>query len=245
MSEGSLTSVETRQNLSRLIPPEIADILGPPPLLSTENRQAYDALLTQLVLEWKPRNIIGWTFVDDLANISLEIFRHRRAIANLFAISFKTALRAVLTDVLPEEGCKPWFDHYDTVKGLAQAWFEGPQEQEKVKSELAKYGLTAEAIVAQTYVLRRDELHELHRLLAVAEARRIGCCAGAEFCVISAWLLHGVRQANRCKSPQCDAEYRSAHKVGKSALPRKFSASRPFVQSARRPGACRGNGPTG
>src|SRR5499433_4225474 len=96
MSEGSLTSVETRQNLSRLIPPEIADILGHPPVLSTENRQAYDALMTQLVLEWKPRNIIGWTFVDDLANISLEIFRHRRAIANLFAISFKTALKAVL-----------------------------------------------------------------------------------------------------------------------------------------------------
>ena len=46
MSEGSLTSVETRQNLSRLIPPEIADILGP--VLSTENRQAYDALMTQL-----------------------------------------------------------------------------------------------------------------------------------------------------------------------------------------------------
>ena len=60
MSEGSLTSVETRQYLSRLIPPEIADILGHPPVLSTENRQAYDALMTQLVLEWKPRNIISW-----------------------------------------------------------------------------------------------------------------------------------------------------------------------------------------
>ena len=136
-------------------------------MLSTENRQAYDALLTQLVLEWKPRNIIGWTFVDDLANISLEIFRHRRAIANLFAISFKTALRAVLNDVLPE------FDRYDaTAERLAQGWFEGPQEQEKVKSELAKYGLSAEAIVAQTYVLRGDQLDKLHRLLAAAEARR-------------------------------------------------------------------------
>ena len=50
----------------------------------------------------------------------------------MFAISFKTALKAVLTDVLPEEGCKPWFDRYDAVKGLARAWFEGPQEQEKV-----------------------------------------------------------------------------------------------------------------
>ena len=64
------------------------------------------------------------------------------------------------------------FDRYDAVKGLAQAWFEGPQDQEKVKTELAKYGLTAEAIVAQTYVLRRDELAMLHRLVAAAEARR-------------------------------------------------------------------------
>ena len=171
MSEGSLTSVEAPQNLSRVIA-EIADLFGPPPVLSTENRQAYDALITQLVLEWKPRKITEKMYVRDTADTSWEIFRHRRAIANLFAISFKTALRAVLTDVLPEEGCKPWFDHYDAVKGLAQAWFEGPQEQEKVKSELAKYGLTAEAIVAQTYVLRRDELAMLHRLVAAAEARR-------------------------------------------------------------------------
>ena len=131
MSEGSLTSVETRQYLSRLIPPEIADILGHPPVLSTENRQAYDALMTQLVLEWKPRNIIGWMFVHDITNVSWEIFRHRRAIANLFAISFKTALRAVLTDVLPEEGCKPWFDHYDTVKGLRRLGLKAHKSRKK------------------------------------------------------------------------------------------------------------------
>jgi hypothetical protein len=224
MSEGSLTNVDARQNLSRVVPAEIADIFGQPPVLSTENRQAYDALTTQLVLEWKPRDIIEWMFVRDLADTSWEIFRHRRAITNLFAISFKTALRAVLSDVLPELGCKPWFGLYDTVKGLAQAWFEGPQEQEKVKSELAKYGLTAEAIMAQTYVLRRDELDKLHRLLAAAEARRTLLISNfneyracphwgksqlsksnrLRWCRIprdSVGLLHGVRQANRRKSP--------------------------------------------
>ena len=174
MSEGSLTSVEAPQNLSCVIPTEIADIFGHPPVLSTENRQAYDELMTQLVLDWKPRKITEWMFVRDITDISWEIFRHRRAIANLFAISFKTALGAVLTDVLPEEGCKPWVDRNDAVEGLAQAWFDGPQEQEKVKAQLAKYGLSPEAIVAQSYALRRDELDKLHRLLAVAEARRIG-----------------------------------------------------------------------
>jgi len=173
MSEGALTSVEARQSLSRVVPAEIAHIFGQPPVLSTENRQAYDELMTQLALEWKPRNITEWMFVRDFTDISWEIFRHRRAIANLFAISFKTALEAVLTDVLPPERCKPWLDRLDGEKGLAQAWFEGPQEQEKVKARLAKYGVSPEAIVAQCYVLKRDELDKLHRLLAVSEARRI------------------------------------------------------------------------
>jgi hypothetical protein len=109
MSEGSLTSVKPRQNLSRA---EIADIFGHPPVLNTENREAYDELMTQLTLEWKPQNITESMYVRDIADISWEIFRHRRAIANLFAISFKTALAAVLTDVLPN------FD-YSRVQGLA------------------------------------------------------------------------------------------------------------------------------
>ena len=78
MSEGSLTSVEARQSLSRFVPAEIADVFGHPPVLSTENRQAYDELMTQLTLEWKPRNITEWMFVRDITDISWEIFRHRR-----------------------------------------------------------------------------------------------------------------------------------------------------------------------
>ena len=66
MSEGSLTSVEAPQNLSCVIPTEIADIFGHPPVLSTENRQAYDELMTQLVLDWKPRKITEWMFVRDI-----------------------------------------------------------------------------------------------------------------------------------------------------------------------------------
>ena len=61
-------------------------------------------------------------------------------------------------------------------------------------------------------------------------------------------IQHGCSMASdkqiACKSPQCDTKYRSAHEVGKSALPREFSASRPFVQSARRPSACQRNRPT-
>ena len=59
-------------------------------------------------------------------------------------------------------------------KGCRRLGLKVHKSREKVKVQLAKYGLGPEAIVAQTYALRRDELDKLHRLLAVAEARRIG-----------------------------------------------------------------------
>jgi len=164
VSDGSITCVETRPNLARLVPADIAEIFGDPPVLSFEDRQAYDHLIAQLVLEWKPRNITEWMFVRDIADISWEIFRHRRAITNVFAISFKQALERVFYNELD--------DDYGRAKYLACAWFEGPQEQQEVKSELAKYGLSPEVIVAQCYSIKGGQLDKLHRLLALAEARR-------------------------------------------------------------------------
>jgi hypothetical protein len=160
--EGSVTRVETRPNLSHLIPAEIAEIFGNPPVLGVENCQAYDQLLTHLVLDWKPRNITEWLFVRDLADISWEIFRHRRAIANTFAISFREALNEVVNTELD----------VPSLEDPGDAWFASPRQQKKVKAELMNYGLVPEAVAAQTYYMKGDVVDRLHRLLALAEARR-------------------------------------------------------------------------
>ena len=165
MSERSVTNVETRPNLSRLIPAEIAEIFGNPPVLSFEDREAYDQLLAQLVLEWRPRNITEWMFVRDIADISWEILRHRRAIASVHAISFHEALRNVIEEALPG------LVSLD-IKPMVYGWFDKPKIQTKIKSELAKYGIGLDAIVAKSYSMNRDTLDRLHRLLALAEARR-------------------------------------------------------------------------
>jgi hypothetical protein len=170
VSDGSIACVETGPNLARLVPKEVAEIFGNPPVLSFEDRQAYDHLMAQLVLEWKPGNITEWMFVRDIADISWEICRHRRAITNVFAISFRDALAGVLMDVLPKSW--DWLERSEHSKVVTDAWFEGPKQQAKVKSELAKYGLDPEAVVAQTYNIRGKVLDKLHRLLALAEARR-------------------------------------------------------------------------
>jgi hypothetical protein len=157
----------------------IVEIFGSPAVLICENRGGYEKLVAQLALEWKPRNITEWMFMRDIADISWEILRHRRAIAGLFAISFKEALAGVFIDVLPghrrsllPEQCEAQRKQFRKAESLADAWFEGPEQQEKIKSELAKYHVDPELIVAQTYCVKGDVLDKLHRLLALAEARR-------------------------------------------------------------------------
>src|SRR5271165_6763714 len=55
---------------------------------------------------------------------------------------------------------------------ISPTWFQGPEQQEKVKAQLGQYGINPEAIVAHTYAVKSDQLDKLHRLLAVAEVRR-------------------------------------------------------------------------
>jgi hypothetical protein len=172
VSEESVTCFEIPPLASRLIPTELIELLGNPPVLITESRGAYDRLQAQLAVEWKPRNVSEWMFVRDIADISWEIRRHRQAIAGVFAVSFRKALEDIFINVLPRESRIIDIKLQEQAARLANAWFEGPAEQRKVKLELAKYGLDAEAVIAQVYIVRADKLEILHRLLSFAELRR-------------------------------------------------------------------------
>jgi hypothetical protein len=48
--------MSSSENDGITVPPEIAEILGKPPVLGLENRRAYDALLLDLARVWAPRD---------------------------------------------------------------------------------------------------------------------------------------------------------------------------------------------
>jgi hypothetical protein len=170
---------KTPSNCSTLIPPEIADLFGKPPVLATENRQIYDKLFVDLALEWEPRRTTDWLLVRDLADLSWEILRFRRAIASILRIASKEALIEILTQVLPgprrsrlPQGCEALSQLDSKAEALADAWYEGPAQQEKVKSTLAKYGLDAQTVVGQVFVIRCNELEKIQRMLTDTESKR-------------------------------------------------------------------------
>jgi hypothetical protein len=80
----------------------------------------------------------------------------------------KEAIKQVFDTLLPGV-----VNHFDAAH-LANLWFKGSEERERVKGELQKYGLDPESVVSQAYVLRCDELDKMERMLTTAELRRIG-----------------------------------------------------------------------
>ena len=162
-----------------IVPPHIVAILGTPAIPRTENREAYEQLVVKLALEWNPRDTTGWLLLDDFARVSCDIVRLRRAIANILNIATKEGLAGIFMDVLPGyrrsltiEGTEAHSIQARQAQERADAWFEGPEQQEQVKSELAKYGLGPDAIEAQAHIARGPELERLDRMLMNALLRR-------------------------------------------------------------------------
>jgi len=60
------------------IPADILEMLGPPPLLSTEDEKLYFAFIAKLAQPIPSPDIITWMLIKDLADHRFEIARYRR-----------------------------------------------------------------------------------------------------------------------------------------------------------------------
>src|SRR5437899_4268774 len=60
------------------IPADIQEMLGPPPLLSTEDEKLYFAFVAKLAQPIPSPDIITWMLIKDLADHRFEIARYRR-----------------------------------------------------------------------------------------------------------------------------------------------------------------------
>ena len=62
---------------SPIVPAEIWELLGPPPVLSTEDTNKYEKALLGFAQCVRPKDFIEWMWVRDLADERLEIQRQR------------------------------------------------------------------------------------------------------------------------------------------------------------------------
>jgi hypothetical protein len=69
------------------IPEEVGNVWGEPPLLPTEDPEAYRKLAEGAAKSIRPKDMIAWLWVKDVADLSTEIWRLRRWKSRLLTAS--------------------------------------------------------------------------------------------------------------------------------------------------------------
>jgi len=152
------------------IPPEIRALLGPPPLLISEDPTAYETLLAIFGARMRPTDEIEWIYLKDCVDLTWEIQRYRRAKAGIIDVTRKEALRSILESILDEEDVDQ--GRFSQASLKAHAWYMSPSMREELTALLARHGLDENAITSQALALRARELAKIEQMLASAEQRR-------------------------------------------------------------------------
>lgn len=64
--------------VDKILPAELLEILGPPPILSTEEERVYYGMMARLAKDIAPNDILTWLLIKDLVDHRIEIDRCRR-----------------------------------------------------------------------------------------------------------------------------------------------------------------------
>jgi hypothetical protein len=94
MSNELQTTSTTANNLA-----DLKELFGPPPVLSSEDSNAYDAVMVRFVESIKPKDFIEQMFIKDLTDLTWEIKRYSRHKALLI----KRQCDALFEDVEQDE----------------------------------------------------------------------------------------------------------------------------------------------
>jgi len=161
------------QSLSPVLPPELASLLGPAPLVRGEDGGAYEALFARIAVALKPRDIIEWLWARDVVDAAWEGARLRRLRASLRTLGQRRGIRSLLG----EAGLDPFPGPEGEVPAeeAADAYDAGePAYLEAVDRALAERGYLREAIEAQMLRGELTRLEAIDRMAAAADQRRDG-----------------------------------------------------------------------
>ena len=171
----------TKALIETLVPVEIRDMLGKPPLLATEDPNQYDALLTELAREVRPSDFIEWLWVKDIADLTWDIFRYRRIKASYVDGRFRFALVQEL-NFLERDKRAADPDEFDLsfdldrirdkANKLANDFIANANTKEKRDKWLKAHGVNAESITATSFDTAVDKLEAIERTLSSVEYRR-------------------------------------------------------------------------
>ena len=172
MQHSPSPSFSPAQPLTAVVPSDVAAVLGVPPLLPGEDREAYAMMTAQVAQAVAPHDIVEWFWVKDIVDNSWESARLRRLRAQVIALGRAQGLNAILR----LSHIKAFKDMEGTavpVEAVVQAYVEGdPIWVPRVNLMLADRGLSPEAVNSESLAALVWRIEALDRMIAASEARR-------------------------------------------------------------------------
>ena len=143
-------------------------LLTPSPVLITESANEFSRLHDALKDEFKPHGAVEEFKVEEIAALTWEIRRYRRAKTAILNSAYRKALENLLRDCR-EPGLSVFIKE---TQELAHQWFGNDQNAKRlVLQKLAYFGLDEHAIEAEAMRIRAADLEKFDRLLASREWR--------------------------------------------------------------------------
>lgn len=157
------------------LPKELARFFADPMLLTDESVDDYNDVFASLAATAKPTSSVVWFYIKDVADLSFDIRRERKA---------KTSIIELMRQEVVLELLKTTCDKPDTEGDLyrifnaaedAQRWASDPQAREKIEAALTARGYPPETILAMAYIKGASQIDAIDRRIASYELRRIAC----------------------------------------------------------------------
>jgi hypothetical protein len=144
------------------IPKQLESLLGQPPLLEGEDREAYLALRSALIEDCQPKTVMDWIHVHDLVTQLWEEQRFRRASAAIIRGAMLAAVEYYLQEI---SKTKSILDFCFREKAL-QYFSANPKERKEIVSLLAQYGITHSELLAKAAQLESNGVLTFERLVS-------------------------------------------------------------------------------
>jgi hypothetical protein len=142
------------------IPKQLESLLGQPPLLEGEDREAYLALRSALIEHRQPKTVMDWIHVHDLVTQLWEEQRYRRASAAIIRGGMLAAVQYYLREI---DGS----DFSGRFNGNANQYFSTiPKERKEIVAFLAQHGITPSELLAKAAQLESSGVLTFERLVS-------------------------------------------------------------------------------
>jgi hypothetical protein len=153
-----------KSSVSPLIPADLKWLFDQRPVVKTEDQSAYDALVTRMIAETAPEDTMEWIWIKDLADLTWELIRYRRAKTHLMQFWQRSALSSVALIISPRDPLLPG----ELAREYDSEGFEG----ENFSGFSEAFGIHGDTIMGHALVAWQHEVQAIDQLMARTEMRR-------------------------------------------------------------------------